>query len=164
MKKIKLFITGGSIDKRYNEISERMVLDKTHIPKMLEISRVRLNITTEELMLVDSLDIKEPQRQKILEACQNEKAKHSVITHGTSTIVETAKLLGKNIQDKTIVLLGAMIPYSLIDSSDALFNLGCAVNAVQTLDKGVYITMNGRIFSWENVMKDTKLGEFKEVD
>ncbi len=161
--KIKLFITGGSIDKKYNEISEKMSLDESHLPKLLEDSRNRLKVTSEELMLIDSLDMKDAQRKLIMEACMNDPAKHIVISHGTSTIVETAKMLGENIQNKTIVLFGAMIPASLW-GSDAMFNLGSALTAVQTLDKGVYITMNGRIFSWDNVMKNVKLGEFRELD
>src|SRR6056297_2794494 len=108
--KIKLLVTGGSIDKRYNEISEKMVLKETHMHHMLKRSRNRLNISIEELMMVDSLDMKEYQRKKILEACQKSSAKNIAISHGTSTVVETAKFLGENIDNKTIVLFGAMIP------------------------------------------------------
>ncbi len=161
--KIKLFITGGSIDKRYNEISEKMVLEDSHLPQMLQASRNRLNVSIEELMLIDSLDMKDPQREAIVKACISDPAKNIIISHGTSTIVDTAKALGEKVQNKTIVLFGAMIPASLKDS-DASFNLGCALTAVQTLEKGVYITMNGRIFSWDNVMKNVKLGEFRELD
>lgn len=161
--KIKLFITGGSIDKRYNEISEKMVLEETHMEHMLERSRNRLNVVAEELMMIDSLDMNDIQRKRILDACMKESSKQIIISHGTSTIVDTAKILGENIDGKTIVLFGAMIPTG-VKGSDALFNLGCALTAVQTLDKGVYITMNGKVFSWDNVMKNTKLGEFQEVD
>ena len=101
-------------------------------------------------------------REKILQSCKDCEEDKIIITHGTDTMVETAQVLGKNIKDKTIVLVGAMIPYNQ-EKSDALFNLGCAVSAVQILPKGVYIAMNGKIFSWDNVRKNKELGLFESI-
>lgn len=157
---IKLLLTGGTIDKRYNELSGDMDYSETHIRQMLDQGRCRLDIDIEQLMLLDSLDITDERRQQILEACQNSQQDRIVITHGTDTIVETAQLLGKNIKDKTVVLVGAMIPY-VFKGSDALFNLGSAITAVQILQPGVYITMNGKVFDWDKVFKNRQLGEFQ---
>ncbi len=157
---IKLFLTGGTIDKRYNELSGDMDYDKTHVNEMLSQARSRLDIEIEELMLLDSLDITETQRQQILRSCDDAEQDKIIITHGTDTIVETAQLLGENIKDKTIVLFGSMIPF-VFGGSDALFNFGTALAAVQTLDKGVYVTMNGKIFDWDKVVKNRQLGEFQ---
>ncbi|MCK5667027.1 MAG: asparaginase, partial [Thiotrichaceae bacterium] len=85
-----------------------------------------------------------------------------IITHGTDTMVDTAKYLAKGVQDKTIVMTGAMVPYS-IKNSDSLFNLGCAVAAVQLLPAGIYISMNGKVFDWDKVSKNKQLGEFKPL-
>lgn len=102
------------------------------------------------------------QRQVILEHCQKVPESTIVITHGTDTMAETAEVLGNGVQGKTIILCGAMIPYSF-GFSDAQFNLGAAVMAAQLLPEGVYIAMNGRIFTWENVKKNKALGEFQEA-
>ncbi|HVV25520.1 MAG TPA: asparaginase domain-containing protein [Candidatus Saccharimonadales bacterium] len=157
---IKLFLTGGTIDKKYNELSGELDYKKTHIQEMLKQARSRLDIHIEELMLVDSLDMTDSQRQQILHACQSTDQHKIVITHGTDTMVETARLLGENIQDKTIVLFGSMIPFAF-GGSDALFNFGAALAAAQTLGQGVYITMNGKIFEWDKVVKNRQLGEFQ---
>jgi L-asparaginase len=157
---IKLILTGGTIDQKYNELTGELGYDKTHIDEMLDQARSRIDLDVQELMLLNSLDITEGQRQQILKTCKEHSGDQMVITHGTDTIVETASLLGKNIHDKTIVLLGSMIPFAFGDS-DALFNLGAALTAVQTLRPGVYITMNGKIFDWDKVVKNRELGEFQ---
>lgn len=159
--KIKLFITGGTIDARYNYLNGKVDYDETHIKKMLSQGRSRVNIDIEQLMLLDSRDITEEQRQQLLEKCRATDTDNIVITHGTDTMVQTAEFLGKNIEDKTIVLVGAMVPYTFKES-DALFNLGAAVAAAQILDNGVYIAMNGKIFTWDNVKKNFDIGEFQE--
>jgi L-asparaginase len=133
--KIKLFLTGGTIDKGYNELTGELTYTKTRIQEMLSQARARVDLDIEELMLLDSLDMTEGERQKILEACTSTAEDKILITHGTDTIVKTAQLLGKNIQDKTIVLFGSMIPFAF-GGSDALFNFGAAVAAVQTLGGG----------------------------
>ena len=98
-------------------------------------------------------------RQFILDKCQSSQEEYILITHGTDTMVETASYLAKNLKDKTVVLFGSMIPYS-IDNSDALFNLGVALSAVQLKDHGVYIAMNGQVFDFDKVQKDKELGIF----
>ena len=162
MEAIKLFLTGGTFDKRYNEISEKCEFFTTHIHSMLTQSRNRLLLDIEELMLVDSADMTDEQRQTILSACSKTSSQRIAIAHGTSTLAQTADLLGNHIHDKTIVLFGAMIPY-MLGNSDALFNLGAALTAAQILLPGVYITMNGKIFTWNNVQKQISLGEFIET-
>jgi len=158
--KIKVLITGGTIDKEYDELTGELVFKKSNIVEMLKQARSKVEVSIDTVMLIDSLDMTDNDRQKILVACRNMPEDRVVITHGTDTMVQTAQLLGRNITDKTIVLVGAMIPYAF-GNSDALFNLGCAITAVQALGRGVYITMNGKIFSWDNVTKNKKLGEFQ---
>ena len=97
-----------------------------------------------------------------IKKCKKENTHKIVITHGTDTIVETAKMLAKNIQDKTVILTGAMIPINF-GSSDGLFNLGSALSFVQILEPGIYITMNGRYFHWDNVVKNKKIGIFERL-
>jgi len=160
--KIQLFITGGTIDARYNYVKAKVDYDVTRVGEMLDRGRVRVEVGTEQLMLLDSGDITDGQRQQILEKCQAAEEDRIVITHGTDTLVKTAELLGRNITDKTVVLVGAMIPY-VFKGSDALFNIGAAVTAVQILEPGVYVAMNGKIFNWDNVQKDFDLAEFKEL-
>lgn len=159
---IKLFLTGGTIDKEYNELNGELGFSKTHIKSMLKQARCDIELDIQQLMLLDSLQMTDQHRQKIVTACQSIPNKKIIITHGTDTMVETAKALAKQIHDKTIVLLGAMIPY-ILKESDALFNLGCAVSAVQCLDAGVYITMNGKIFCWNKVRKNREAGRFEST-
>lgn len=160
---IKILITGGTLDKEYNPLNGKLVFVNTHVEEMLKQADIKTDVVFEEVMLLDSLDITEPQRQEILQSCKDSKENKIIITHGTDTMVETAKLLGENIKDKTIVLTGSMVPYRFKDS-DVLFNLGSAFAAVQTLPQGVFIAMQGKIFTWDNVKKDRTIGEFKELD
>ncbi len=159
---IRIFVGGGTFDKEYDEIHERLYFKDTHLPEMLDLGRCKVSVAVTTLMLIDSLDMKDSDRQKILEACKNCKEDKVVITHGTGTMEDTAKLLGENINNKTIVLTGAMVPYRF-GSSDGMFNLGSAIAFVQSLPKGVYIAMNGKYFRWDNVTKNTKTGLFEEV-
>jgi len=160
---IKLLITGGTIDKQYNELDGELIFTQSGVEDMLAQGRTKLDITFETVMLKDSLDMNDDDRQLILAACLACDESQIVITHGTDTMVETSRVLAAEIKDKTIVLLGAMVPYTF-KKSDALFNLGCAVAAVQTLESGVYITMNGKIFNYDEVIKNRELGEFKHRD
>ncbi len=159
---ISLFVTGGTFDKKYNELDGSLYFKKTHVENVLARGRSRLDIAIKTLMLIDSLDMTDRDRNVILDACKKTKSTQIIITHGTDTMVETAKLLAKNIADKTIVLTGAMIPYTF-GSSDGLFNLGAALAFVQTLSPGVYITMNGKYFTANNVRKNKSLGIFEET-
>lgn len=161
--KIKIFITGGTFDKEYNEIKGELFFKDTHLPEMLNMGRCRVLVEIRTLMMIDSLDMKDDDRKIILENCKNTKEERILITHGTDTMIETAKLLAKDIQNKTIVLTGAMIPYKF-GSSDGLFNLGSALAFVQTLPKGVYIAMNGKYFHWDKVRKNKDLGEFEDIE
>ena len=159
---IKLFITGGTIDCERIEPENKYIFEETHLPEMLKQARNRVDVESVTLMFKDSIYMTDSDREKILEGCKSCKEDKIIITHGTDTMIETAQVLGKNIKDKTIVLLGAMIPYNQ-KNSDALFNLGSAITAVQLLPRSVYITMNGKIFSRDNVRKNKKLQEFEEL-
>jgi L-asparaginase len=159
---IKLLITGGTIDKQYNELNGELVFTQSGAREMLAQGRARLDIALETVMLKDSLNMDDDDRQQILAACLACDESLIVITHGTDTMVETSQILAAEIKDKTIVLLGAMVPYQF-KNSDALFNLGCAMAAVQTLENGVYITMNGKVFKYDDVLKNKTVGDFQHV-
>ena len=159
---IQIFITGGTIDKKYNELSGELIFDKTHIVDMLNRSRCMAETLSEVIFLKDSLDIDTQDRDLIINKCNESLSEKILITHGTDTIVETAKQIQSLNMAKTIVLTGSMIPYSISDS-DALFNLGFAFSAVQTLKAGVYVCMNGKIFTADKVKKNTNVGIFDEI-
>lgn len=160
---IRIFATGGTIDsEKYEPATGKCHFDKTHLPELLERARNRVPVEVEVLMLKDSRYLSNEDREKILEKCKACAEDKIIITHGTVTLSETARFLGERIKEKTIVLLGAMVPYNR-ENSDALFNLGSAIAAVQLLPKGVYVAMNGKIFAWDNVRKNKKVGEFEEI-
>ena len=159
---IRIFVTGGTFDKEYDEIKEQLVFIETHVPQMLKLGRCKVDVNIRTIMLIDSLNMTEEDRKIILENCKKAEEDKIVITHGTSTMAKTARFLGKSIKNKTIVLTGAMSPYAF-GSSDGLFNLGCALAFVQTLPHGVYVAMNGRYFTWNNVEKNEKTGFFEEM-
>lgn len=162
MDAIAIFITGGTIDKSYNEIKGCLTFKKSSIPTILKQSKTTVKHIVKELMLVDSLDMSSTQREEIVNACKNATNNQIVITHGTDSIVETATQIAKENLTKTIVLTGAMIPYS-IKKDDAQFNIGTAIAFVQTLSPGVYIAMNGVYFKWDNVEKNRALGVFQSL-
>ena len=151
--KIKIFVTGGTFDKEYNELNGELFFKDTHLPEILSLGRSRIPVDIRTLMMIDSLQMTDTDRNNILQNCLQAPEKKIIITHGTDTMVETAQVLAKKITGKTIVLTGAMIPYKF-GSSDGLFNLGSALSFVQTLPEGVYIAMNGRYFNWDNVRKN----------
>jgi L-asparaginase len=158
---IRIFVTGGTFDKEYNELNGTLYFKDTHLPEMLNLGRCKLDVAIRTLMLVDSLEMSDEDRQLIVDQCRKSKEDRILVTHGTDTMELTAKALGEVIREKTVVLTGAMIPYKF-GSSDGLFNLGSALALVQTLPHGVYIAMNGRYFPWDNVRKNRKTGEFEE--
>ena len=160
--RVRILVTGGTFDKVYDPINEKLDFTETHIPEILKQGRNRTEVELETLMLKDSLYMTDADRQHILEKCQSSLEDNILITHGTGTIVETAKVLGQNLEGKTVVLTGAMMPYS-VNNSDALFNFAYAFGAVQSLPNGVYIAMNGRIFYDGNVIKNTEIGEFETI-
>ena len=163
MKKyIKIFATGGTFDKEYNEINGELFFKETHLNELLKLGRSQLNVKIETLMLIDSLKMNQKDRNFILEKCANEKTNKIIITHGPDTMIDTAKTLANKISNKIIILTGAMIPIKF-GSSDGLFNLGSALSFVQILEPGIYVTMNGRYFHWDNVKKNKKLGIFERI-
>jgi len=160
--RIKIFITGGTFDKEYNEITGEFFFKNTHMYELLELGRCKIDIDIETLMMVDSLKMTDDERDYIINKCKSENNNKIVITHGTDTMVETALQLGNVITNKTIVITGAMIPFKF-GSSDGLFNMGSALSYVQSLSDGVYLAMNGQIFNPKNVKKNKRLGIFEEI-
>lgn len=159
---IRIFITGGTFDKEYNELTGQLYFKDTHLKNLLELGRNRVPVEIRTLMMIDSLEMTTDDRELIAYQCEQCEEKNIIITHGTDTITDTAQLLAKKIKDKTIVLTGAMIPIKF-GSSDGLFNLGSALAFAQTLPAGVYVAMNGRYFTWDNVRKNKETGMFEEI-
>jgi L-asparaginase len=159
---IRIFVTGGTFDKEYNELTGTLFFHDTHVPEMLRLGRCLLDVELRTLMMIDSLDMRDEDRRVIAEHCRQAREARIVITHGTDTMVETAAHLARNVEGKTIVLTGAMVPYKF-GSSDGLFNLGSALAFVQALPPGVYIAMNGRCFPWDCVRKNRDKGVFEAL-
>ena len=159
---IRIFITGGTFDKEYNELNGQLFFKDTHLHEMLKLGRSRVEVDIRTLMMIDSLEMTDDDRSLIARQCEHADEDKIIITHGTDTMSETAAYIAKRIQNKTIVLTGAMIPYKF-GSSDGLFNLGSALAFVQTLPHGVYVAMNGKYFTWNNVRKNKQTGEFQET-
>ncbi len=157
---ILLLATGGTFDKEYNELTGELFFNETHLADMLGLGRSRLELRVETLMMVDSLEMTRAQREEVLTACREAPESRIVVTHGTDTMVETAEVLALGELGKTVVLTGAMVPYTF-GSSDGMFNLGSALAFVQTLVPGVYIVMNGECFTWDNVRKNRERGIFE---
>jgi len=160
---IRIFVTGGTFDKTYDQMTGRLVFGDTHLPEMLNLGRSRVDVSIRTLMMVDSLDMTEADRELIVRNCRQCEESRIVITHGTDTMVETARTLAAGVPGKTIVLTGAMVPYAF-GSSDGLFNLGSALSFAQTLPPGVYIAMNGQQFPWDRVRKNKSTGIFEPLD
>lgn len=160
---INIFLTGGTFDKEYNEIEGRLFFKDTHLPEMLRLGRNKVSVHTETLMMIDSLEMTDADRSIIVESIQKSKEDRIIITHGTDTMVQTAQFIANHITNKTIVLVGAMIPYKF-GSSDGLFNLGAALAFCQTLTSGVYIAMNGRYYHHDNCRKNKQTGFFEELN
>jgi L-asparaginase len=159
---IRIFVTGGTFDKEYNELTGALSFKDTHLPEMLRLGRCRIDVAIETLMMIDSLEMTGADRAVIVERCRQAAESRILITHGTDTMVETARALAETmVREKTIVLTGAMIPYAF-GSSDGLFNLGSALSFVQALPPGVYVAMNGRCFEWDKVRKNRDTGVFEE--
>jgi len=161
MERIAIFITGGTFDKEYDELNGRLYFKDSHLPEMLKLGRCGLALEIRTLMMIDSLDMTDSDRNLILEECRRAAERRIVITHGTDTMAATARVLAAHITGKTIVLTGAMVPYKF-GSSDGLFNLGSALALAQTLPPGVYVAMNGRYFSADRVRKNPHTGMFEE--
>ena len=159
---IRIFITGGTFDKEYNELNGQLYFKDTHLSDLLEMGRSKVAVEIRTLMMIDSLEMSAEDRELIVHQCNNCDETQIVITHGTDTMQDTAKVLAQKIANKTIILTGAMIPIKF-GSSDGLFNLGSALAFAQSLPAGVYVAMNGRFFNWDNVRKNKETGVFEEV-
>jgi len=160
---IKIIVTGGTFDKEYNELNGELYFNKTHVSEMLKLGRSRIELKIVTLMMRDSLHMTESDAKAILYECQNSEEDKILITHGTDKMANTARALGQFIENKTVVITGAIIPYAF-GSSDGMFNLGSALAFVQTLSHGVYIAMNGRYFHYDNVSKNKQNGNFEEIN
>jgi L-asparaginase len=160
---IRVVVTGGTFDKTYDEIKGQLSFGGTHLPEMLRLGRSRVETTIETLMMIDSLDMTDADRARIVEACARCPEDHIVITHGTDTMVETARAVARGVTGKTVVLTGAMVPYAF-GSSDGLFNLGSALSFAEVLPSGVYIAMNGQHFRWDRVRKNREAGVFEKTE
>lgn len=159
---IRILVTGGTFDKEYNEIEGKLDFEETHVPEMLKLGRCNLDVEVRTLMMIDSLEMTNADREIILHACKNAKEQRIILTHGTDTMAETAKYLADAQLKKTIIITGAMIPYKF-GSSDGFFNLGASIAFSQCLEAGVYVCMNGRYYHWDNVRKNKKTGFFEEL-
>ena len=159
---MRIIVTGGTFDKQYDAIKGELTFKQTHLPAILEQARVKVPVAIEINQLIDSLNMTDEHRQKVLDACRAAPERSIVVVHGTDTMVETASVVGRAALDKTIVFTGAMIPYS-VQGSDALFNLGFALALAQALPAGAYVAMNGRVFPWGDVRKDKASGIFEQA-
>ena len=159
---IRIIITGGTFDKHYDELQGELTFKNTHLPEILSFVRCTVPIELEINQLIDSLDMQLSNRMRILQSCRIAPEDRIIVTHGTDTMVESANLLGEAGLYKTVVLTGSMVPYAFANS-DAVFNLGCSITAVQLLPAGVYVTMNGKIFPWNKVRKNKQTGFFEET-
>ncbi|HTG55380.1 asparaginase domain-containing protein [Niabella sp. CJ426] len=159
---IRIFITGGTFDKEYNMLNGQLYFKDTHLHELLEKGRNLVPVEIRTLMMIDSLEMTEEDRELIAYQCEQCEEEQIVITHGTDTMDKTARVLAEKVKNKTIVITGAMIPIKF-GSSDGLFNLGSALAFAQTLPPGVYVAMNGRYFNWDNVRKNRQSGIFEEI-
>jgi L-asparaginase len=159
---VRIFVTGGTFDKEYDEIHGRLFFQDTHVGEMLKLGRSRVDVSVRTLMMIDSLDMTDADRQVIVTKCRQAAEPRIVVTHGTDTMVDTARALAAAALGKTIVLTGAMIPYAF-GSSDGLFNLGSALSFAQVLGPGVYVAMNGTAFEWNRVRKNRETGYFETI-
>ncbi len=157
---IRVLVTGGTFDKQYNELDGTLAFGSTHLKEVLERGRCHLDVAIEVLMMMDSLEMRDEHRATIVRAAAGCAESQVVITHGTDTMVETARALAASVKGKTVVLTGAMVPFAF-GSSDGLFNLGSALSFAQVLPPGVYVAMNGRWFPWDDVRKDRARGVFE---
>jgi L-asparaginase len=159
---IRIFITGGTFDKEYNEINGQLYFKDTHMKELLEKGRNKVSVQIRTLMMIDSLEMTAEDRELIVQQCISCPEEKIIITHGTDTMTETGRALAHKVHHKTIILTGAMIPIKF-GSSDGLFNLGSALAFAQSLPGGVYVAMNGRCFNWDNVRKNKQTGVFEEL-
>ena len=159
---VRVFVTGGTFDKEYDELTGKLYFRNTHVDEMLRRGRCGLDVDVETLMMIDSLEMTADERARIVDACRECEEDQIVVTHGTDTMVETAQVVGRAALSKTIVFTGAMVPYA-VQGSDALFNLGFALATAQARPHGAYVAMNGRWLPWDNVRKNRDTGRFEAL-
>jgi L-asparaginase len=160
--RIAILATGGTFDKEYKELDGTLYFRGTHVKEMLALGRARLPVRLHVLMMKDSLQMDDDDRRLILTECLSCSEGRIVVTHGTDTMEYTARFLEGRIPGKTVILTGAMKPYTF-GSSDGMFNLGSALSFVQVVPEGVYIAMNGRLFRPREVRKDRQRGVFVAI-
>ena len=160
--RITFIQTGGTIDKVYpiKVGSYAFEIKEPAVKKILKTVRPNFSFKIISILKKDSLEITHFERERIYEACKKDKSERIIITHGTDTIIETAAILSR-LKDKVIILTGSHLPESFKES-DAMFNIGTAIGAMNILQKGVYIAMNGRVYSWNECRKDEKTAIFIE--
>ena len=160
---IRILVTGGTFDKEYDEVRGRLFFKDTHVQEMLDKGRSRVPVSIRTLMMIDSLEMTDADRALVVEQCRQSEVDRLVVTHGTDTMVDTARAIAAaGLAGKTVVLTGAMIPYAF-GSSDGLFNLGSALSFAQVLPPGVYVAMNGQYFQWDQVRKNRDTATFERV-
>jgi L-asparaginase len=161
---LRIIATGGTFDKRYDEIAGELRFGESHLADIIKRARLTLDVTIELLTLQDSLDMGDADRARILASCRAASELAIVVVHGTDTMRETAMVLGAAPElvaaGKRVILTGSMVPYD-IDNSDALFNLGFACAAAQLAAPGIQVAMNGQLFGWDAVHKNRALGRFE---
>lgn len=159
--KLRIFTTGGTIDKVYFDAKSEYEVGEPVVGRILHEAGVAFDFEITELFKKDSLDVDDQDRARVRAAVEADASQRILITHGTDTMADTGKaLLG--IPDKTIVLTGSLSP-ARFQNSDAIFNVGCAIGAVQTLPAGVYVVMNGRVFAADKVRKNREANRFEEL-
>ncbi len=162
MAQLRLIACGGTFDKRYDPLNGELVFGASHLPDIVERVRLTIDVVVETAMQLDSLDMQDADRRRVVDACEAATEPAIVVVHGTDTMPQTAAVLGPVFDargDRTIVLTGAMVPYAITDS-DAMFNLGFACACARTLPHGVWIAMNGRWHRWDDVRKNREAGVF----
>lgn len=160
LKELMIFTTGGTIDKIYFDKLSSYQVGEPVVERILKQAGVTFRYTSRALTQKDSLDLDERDRRAILEAIMEAKCKHVLVTHGTDTMVETAQLLAKRIVDKVVVLTGALKPARFAET-DAIFNIGLAIGALQSMSSGIYIAMNGQVFRAGQVRKNREANQFE---
>lgn len=161
METILILTTGGTIDKVYFDAKSAYEVGPPNIALILAELNLSIGYRVVPILRKDSLDLTDADRQLIHDQVASSEERCVLITHGTDTMVQTAWEL-RDIEHKTIVLTGALEP-ALFKTSDALFNIGCGLAAVQSLADGIYIVMNGKVFSWDNVRKNLQTNRFEPI-
>jgi L-asparaginase len=159
---LRIVVTGGTFEKRYDAVTGMLTFGESHLPALLQRARVTAPVTVEVTHLIDSLEMTDEDRRRVVATCAAADEAQIVVIHGTDTMTETARALGVLALPKTIVLTGAMVPYT-VHGSDSEFNLGFALAAAQLLPHGVYIAMNGHWFPWNQVVKNRAAGVFEAL-